>query len=211
MVLDFGELHLANFVGPLRRPPVVASGAFLIVGLAIAANALYLQPRPHPAPLFATRGHTEPPVVQRSDDLVLAVQSALRRTGYYSGALDGLSGPQTEAAILAFEAAAGRPQTGRASLDLLAAIKGVKADDASSLAELAGGEREEPKPDAQVAAVQHALAISAYGPVEADGFLGPETRDAIIRFQQDHGLAPTGEVSDALILELRAAGALQEE
>ena len=59
--------------------------------------------------------------------------------------------------------------------------------------------------------MQHALAISAYGPLRMDGFLGPQTHDAIRRFQQDHGLQPTGEITDALIVELRAAGALTDE
>jgi peptidoglycan hydrolase-like protein with peptidoglycan-binding domain len=61
-----------------------------------------------------------------------------------------------------------------------------------------------------VAAVQRALAISAYGPLREDGILGPDTREAIIRFERDRGLPPTGEVSDRLIMELRAAGALED-
>ncbi|MGH6925505.1 MAG: peptidoglycan-binding domain-containing protein [Propylenella sp.] len=179
---------------------------------AIAANALFLQQRPHPAPLVATREAAVELSVQRSDDLVLAVQSTLRRIGYYSGPLDGVAGPQTEAAILAFEAAAGRRQTGEASLEILKALRAASASDATSLVELAeGGEAEAPAPDARVAAVQRALSIAAYGPLLADGVFGPQTRDAIVRFQQDRGLPPTGEISDALIVEMRAAGALQEE
>jgi peptidoglycan hydrolase-like protein with peptidoglycan-binding domain len=123
-----------------------------------------------------------------------------------------VAGPQTQAAISAFEVEAGRPGTGKASLDLLAAIKAARASDTNSLAELAAGlEEEPPAPDRRVAAIQHALAISAYGPLQADGIFGPETQEAILRFQRDHGLAPTGEISDALVVELRAAGALEDE
>jgi peptidoglycan hydrolase-like protein with peptidoglycan-binding domain len=56
--------------------------------------------------------------------------------------------------------------------------------------------------------VQEALAKAAYGPLLADGLLGQQTRVAIERFQRDRDLPVTGEINDALILELRAAGAL---
>ncbi len=62
--------------------------------------------------------------------------------------------------------------------------------------------------DPDIAAVQEALANAAYGPLLADGLLGQQTRDAIERFQRDRNLPVTGEINDALILELRAAGAL---
>jgi peptidoglycan hydrolase-like protein with peptidoglycan-binding domain len=198
----------------LRRPTALLAVSLAIVATAIATNALFLQPRPHPAPLVTTRDVSEPKVqqLQRSDDLVLAVQSALRRVGYYSGSLDGLAGPQTEAAIRTFERANGLLQTGVASLELLAKIRAAKAGEAASLAELAAGRETQPaQPDSRVAAVQHALAIAAYGPLQTDGVFGPETREAIIRFQRDHDLSPTGEISDALIVELRAVGALQDK
>ena len=63
-------------------------------------------------------------------------------------------------------------------------------------------------PDSTVAAVQDALARAAYGPLVADGVAGPATRDAVMRFQRDHDLPVTGEITDALVVELRAAGAL---
>lgn len=224
MVLGFGSLRAGDIASLLRRPPVLFAGSFLIVGGVIATNALYMQPRRHPAPLIITREavHEPQPQSRRADDLVLAVQAALRRVGYYSGSLDGMAGPQTRAAILAFEAATNRPQTGVASLDLLASIDRAEASDMASLSELAGTTGSLPSaepaplapapatPDPKVAAVQHALAISAYGPVEADGFFGPETEQAIVRFQRDHGLAPTGKISDGLMVELRAVGALEE-
>ena len=65
--------------------------------------------------------------------------------------------------------------------------------------------------DAQVAAIQRALSIAAYGPLVADGVFGAATRDAIVRFQKDRGLPETGEISDTLVVELRAAGALTDE
>jgi Putative peptidoglycan binding domain len=49
------------------------------------------------------------------------------------------------------------------------------------------------------AQVQEALAQQGYyyGPI--DGVLGPETRDAILRFQADHGLATTAAIDEATL------------
>jgi peptidoglycan hydrolase-like protein with peptidoglycan-binding domain len=216
-VADALRSRLASLFALLGRPSWALAASGLLVGAAIVTNALYMQPRPHPAPLVSTRHLeaaspvAEEPKAQRSNDLVLAVQSALRRTGHYGGPLDGLAGPQTREAILAFEAEADRPATGEASLELLAAIKAAKASDTGALEELAvGGQGGQPEPDSRVAAVQHALSIAAYGPLQADGVFGPQTREAILRFQRDHSLTPTGDISDGLMVELRAAGALEE-
>ena len=224
-------MRLDHLTAILSRPATLLTGSFLLVAGAIVTNALFLQPQRHPAPFMVTRAAPGPaampapattalaetPAAQRADDLVLAVQSALRRLGYYAGPLDGIAGPQTEAAITRFQADTGAPATGRASLELIAALSAARESDAASLAEIAAGEGAAagedlapPEPDARVAAVQHALAISAYGPLSADGFMGPETEEAILRFQRDRGLAPTGEISDALVLELRSMGALQD-
>lgn len=202
----------------LQRPGVRATLAFLAVATAIATNALFFQPRHHPAPLLATRGVAEPEPV-KGDALVRSVQVALARAGLYAGDIDGIAGPQTEAAIESFEKSAGREPTGEASVDLLAAILSAEApartgsttqtaattDDA--IAETAQGE---PTADPLVASVQSALALSAYGPLNADGVVGPDTRAAIMRFQRDHSLPVTGEISDGLIVELRATGAMRD-
>lgn len=45
-----------------------------------------------------------------------------------------------------------------------------------------------------VAAAQNALARMGYGPLQADGVMGPKTRQAIQRFQQDSGLTVTSEL-----------------
>lgn len=72
----------------------------------------------------------DPAVAGRSNngpqrDLVAEVQRQLLRRGLYSGADDGLIGPQTSAAILFFQETEGLPQTGEATPELLAALKGA--------------------------------------------------------------------------------------
>ena len=209
-------------IAQLRHPRTLAGAGFLAVCTVIAVNALFLQTGPHPTPFFATRvaARSEPP---KSDDLVRAVQDALKQVGYYSGPLDGIMGPRTHAAITVFEVKTGRNETGEASWELLKAIENTdrldlaparlpeKPEPASSAEQrTAADEGPAPAPDVLLATIQKALADAAYGPVEADGFMGPRTHDAIMRFQRDHNLPVTGEVSDALVIELRAAGALDD-
>ena len=207
----------------LRRPQTLAGAALLAVGAGISANALYLQPGPHPAPFFTTHAQSASHAGQ-PDELVRAVQDALKQIGYYSGPLDGIAGPQTQSAIEAFEAQSGREPTGEPTLELLAMIQAARRPDLSPVptqmassepeseaSETSAGVPQMPQPDPLVASIQDALARSAYGPLVADGVAGPDTHEAIKRFQRDHNLPVTGEVSDALIIELRAAGALDGE
>jgi peptidoglycan hydrolase-like protein with peptidoglycan-binding domain len=212
-------------IAQLRHPRTLAGAGFVAVCTIIAMNALFLQPRPHPTPFFSTRvaTHAEPP---KTDDLVRAVQDALKQVGYYSGPLDGIMGPRTRAAIIVFQGKTGRAETGETSWDLLSAIKNADQFDLAPARprdaqqavhpitdpqlDRAAARQPAQVPDPLGATIQGALARAAYGPVEADGFMGPQTRDAIRRFQRDHNLAVTGEVSDALVIELRAAGALDD-
>ena len=216
----------ASAIAQLRHPRTLAGAGFIAVCAVIAINALFLQARPHPTPFFSTRitTHLEP---QKPDDLVRAVQDALKQVGYYSGPLDGIMGPRTHAAITVFEGKTGREETGEASWELLTVIQNTDRFDlaparlpetlpaaepvsSSALPQLPAEQHAAPASDPLVAAIQKALARAAYGPVEVDGFIGPQTHDAIMRFQRDHNLPITGDVSDALVIELRAAGALDD-
>jgi peptidoglycan hydrolase-like protein with peptidoglycan-binding domain len=218
---DIGLFALAR----LKRPRAIAGMAFLAVGAGIFANALFLQVGPHPAPFFFTR-ELERAQPGQPDELVRGVQDALLQLGYYSGPLDGLAGPETQLAIKAFREQSGVEGTEEVSLELLSEIRSSRRPDLSPVAtrvespveqsrqatqitaEPGAPAQEPPKPDGGVAAVQEALARSAYGPLIVDGVAGQETREAIMRFQKDHNLPVTGEVSDSLVVELRAIGAL---
>lgn len=216
--------RLRSAIAQLRHPRTLAGAGFIAVCAVIAINALFLQTGPHPTPFFSTRitTHSEP---QKPDDLVRAVQDALKEVGYYSGPLDGIMGRRTHAAITVFEGKTGREETGEASWELLTSIKNTDRFDlaparlpaehpapqsavASKQSMPPVAEPAPPASDPLLATIQKALAQAAYGPVEIDGFMGPQTHDAIMRFQRDHNLPVTGEVTDALVVELRSAGAL---
>ena len=209
-----------RLLAPLKSRAAMVSSGFLLIGAGIVANALYLQPGRHPAPLFAPRGSAQEATEQarpQPDLLVQAVQAELRNAGLYDGPVDGIAGPRTQAAILAFEYRTGRDTIGRATPDILAAIqaeadaaRGGTTEPRQPSAAIAEPVADEPAPaDPQVAAVQAALSRAAYGPLNVDGVFGPQTSEAIKRFQRDHGLAETGRIDDTLIVEMTAAGAFE--
>jgi hypothetical protein len=59
-----------------------------------------------------------------------------------------------------------------------------------------------------VTLIQRALAQNGYDPGPADGLMGMRTRQAIRKFQQDHGLKVDGESSVALLAALTGTGQL---
>lgn len=134
-----------------------ALGGIVVFGVVfsfIAANALWYQPRRHPAPFLATRAaldqkqvasadevsepgvtvfrieresHETPADKPKPSDLVRRIQLGLAARGLYDGPADGLTGPKTEAAILFFEQTEGMDETGEASDAILARLDAVAA------------------------------------------------------------------------------------
>ncbi len=54
--------------------------------------------------------------------MVVRVQAALMRRGFYNGDIDGLLGPNTRAAIIEFQKSHGLPQTGRMDIETLSGL-----------------------------------------------------------------------------------------
>jgi len=71
--------------------------------------------------------YTEPEVMDYSVDLsvdtLLAVQDVLARAGYYAGPIDGIIGPGTRAAIIAYQEDFGLPVTGHVDTPLLQSMR----------------------------------------------------------------------------------------
>ena len=59
-------------------------------------------------------------------------------------------------------------------------------------------------PSQRVMAVQRALADFGYGQVRPTGVAGPDTKAAIEKFERDHHLPVTGQISDRLLRDLGA-------
>jgi len=125
-----------------RNPLDVAGIVLLLVAAgAILANALYRQPGPHPAPIFAVKPRPVAtdvvallprarPATAKSDaaphpraDLLVEIQRELIKRGLFEGAADGLLGPKTDAAIRDFETLANLKVTGEPSEELLRTLQ----------------------------------------------------------------------------------------
>jgi peptidoglycan hydrolase-like protein with peptidoglycan-binding domain len=193
---------------------------------AIVTNALFLQKGPHPAPIFATR-----PLLQHEVALVPRLQSApltpvaelgnqgrlqlitniqreLTRKGFYDGPADGIWGAKTDTAVRDFIQVAGLKANPEASDSLLRSIAASNVKPAS-----AGAASTAPSADAiakliapskRVTAVQRALADFGYGQIKPTGVVDPETRAAVEKFERDHRLPITGQISDRFVRDLVA-------
>jgi peptidoglycan hydrolase-like protein with peptidoglycan-binding domain len=193
-----------------------------IVIFAIVTNALFLQKGPHPAPIFAARPLLEketaftPRVATPSHSdlgaqarvqLVSNIQKELARKGFYDGPADGIWGAKTDAAVRDFLQAAGSKVSPEANESLLRAVSNYVAKPPAGA--VASTPPADPiarliAPSNRIMAAQRALADFGYGQIKATGVYDPETRSAIEKFERDHHLPVTGQMSDRLMRELGA-------
>jgi peptidoglycan hydrolase-like protein with peptidoglycan-binding domain len=225
---DFGVA--SRLAGAVSRHPREFVGVVMATSavFAIFINALYLQNGPHPAPIFSTRPlqavetpslPSRPPVAQSASvpdstaqsrtRLVSDIQRELGRRGYYDGAVDGIWGAKTDAAARDFVQAASVTVSPEASDGLLRAIVSSNAKAQTGRAVSAEPLRNDPiaeliAPSKRVLAIQRALADFGYGQFKPSGNFDVDTRTAIEKFERDHRLPVTGEMSDQFVRELAA-------
>ena len=154
------------------------------------------------------RGST---VTLRYDATVESVQRELAASGLYSGKVDGVFGQRTKIAIVAYQRSNGLDETGFASPELIEHIRYTRRiAEAVNMTDSAPvrPQRLPPLKAADtVTRVQVGLAELGYEPGAINGQLGQETRNAILRFEHDRGIAPTGDISPTLIVELEKMSA----
>lgn len=123
-------------------------------------------------------------------DAVARLQRALVTLGWLAAedlaGGEGRFGPRTRAALQAFQSASGVPSTGFYGELSAAALSRTLAARAAPSADLFPGTT-----SAAVTQLQEALRQRGYMAV-VTGYFGPVTRDAVQRFQRDHGITPTG-------------------
>ncbi len=152
--------------------------------LTIFINALFLQHGPHPAPIFATA----PKAAQILPPRVAAALAA-------QPVAAPMIAPRTvapAASPVAEPLPRPRPLAGATKT---ATVKEIPHDD--PIAELLS-------PGKRVLAVQRALADFGYGQIKPTGVVGPETQNAIEKFERDHKMPVTGQISDRLTQGLAA-------
>jgi peptidoglycan hydrolase-like protein with peptidoglycan-binding domain len=233
---------------------VVAAAAAMT---AIVVNGLFLQPGPHPAPLFSVKSPvalTDPtgaiamprprpvatvaggrdaapaqapvPAARTRGEIVTDIQRELARRGFYDGAVDGIYGARTDAALREFEQASGVKTGGETSEATLQAILRAPAKPRTPLPQpaprrdpiadlIAPAAQPAPAPvsasppaaptsSRQLVAVQRVLGDFGYGQVRPSGVFDGDTRAAIERFERSRNMPVTGQVSDRLVRELGA-------
>lgn len=198
---------------PRRISDTIALAVLTAAGLAVVVNAVAFQqspsssldtilrdtqtnvaPNPQPRPSDAP--------VRNMNDLIQNIQRELSVRGYYNGAVDGVPGPRTEQAIRDFQKGKGGQNTLEPSDSLLNQIKRtpVKSDITGSINVPLEGERK----SLRVLALQRALARLGYGPIRMSGTFGPDTKEAIERFERDWLMPVTGLMTENLFVKLAA-------
>ena len=131
-----------------------------------------------------------------------ALQQNLAAAGYYTGAVDGVYGPETVAAVEDLQKANGLPVTGTVDKATAEALQ-------AELVALGGAAAQESV--ATTAAVQQTLKLVGFWDGPVDGTWTPELTEAVKAFQIELGVEPTGSVDAATIgaFEKALADALQ--
>ena len=148
--------------------------------------------------LIVTPPGSDPRVTTRE------LQAALASKGYATGGTDGIAGPVTQAAILAYEIDNGLPLTAEPTDALLQTVKEGRRGPATNAA-LAPG----PKAEALIRSVQAALSKLGYKVGRVDGHLGEATIAAIRDFEKQQAMPDSGRISGDLVTRLSRLSAPQ--
>ncbi|MEY9854216.1 murein L,D-transpeptidase YcbB/YkuD [Leifsonia sp. EB41] len=127
---------------------------------------------------------------------VTTLQQDLAAAGYYTGAIDGVYGPQTVAAVEALQKESGLPVTGAVDKATAAALQAKL---------LAVGGAAAQQDTATTAAVQQTLKLAGFWDGPVDGVWTPALADALKSFQAKLGVEQTGAVDAATISALEKA------
>ncbi len=193
----------------LQNPKDTFAGfiAFAVVS-AIVANALVMQTGRHPAPMFGT-------VINLPAPPSVALSSPLPRPRPLAADSLPLEPKPMEfrpAESKTVEKAPEKPAEPTASTRSDPLTNLVKVTTSASPSQSVVATRPPAAIPAQqssatrrVAAVQRALSEYGYGQLKVTGAIGPETQTAIQKFEREHRMPVTGQVSDRLLHELSAA------
>jgi hypothetical protein len=153
----------------------------------ICANALFLQPGPHPAPILARSSAPPPRVVTLAAPLSPA--PILQPTRF----------EPVQSAVLP----PARPQAAPpvAKPKVAAAPEPVRQDPIAQLL----------TPTKRITAVQRILTTYGYGQIKPTGVLDNATEDAIRKFETSRKMPVTGQISEQLVRALSAMSGQQIE
>jgi peptidoglycan hydrolase-like protein with peptidoglycan-binding domain len=128
-----------------------------------------------------------------SSESVVNLQKLLADRGFYHSDIDGISGSQTEAAILSAQNFYGLTQDGIAGPATIAALEADSGTPTKPVSD-----------NSDVTSLQKLLAARGFYGGEIDGISGSETEAAILSAQKFYGLAQDGVAGSATIAALEA-------
>ena len=170
-------------VDDMKILPRLAIGMVLATSLGTGAIA-------QTAPSLAYVQPVPPSAVQ-------AVQEHLRSAGSYTGAVDGVWGPDSVTALQRFQATHQLQMTGQLNQ---ATATALGLDPAALIgtqqASIPAGETLRPS---AVRAIQERLRSLGFYTGGVDGVWGQSTQTSIQRFQQNRGLQPNGQLNPATV------------
>jgi hypothetical protein len=214
----------------LRSPKDTIAGliAFAAVS-AIIANALFLQAGRHPAPMF---GSLAIPAAALTPANPLPRPRPVEADGTLleprPTEIKPAESKATESKPSESKASESKPSESKASESKASESKAADPKSTDSIAHLVKSTAAAPtassnvarppvpvptvsRGDAgqnigsrRVAAVQRVLTEYGYGQLKATGTIGSDTQAAIQKFERDHKMPPTGQMSDRLVRELTA-------
>ena len=149
-----------------------------------------------------------------SDKSLLAIQDLLAKRGFYNGAIDGIKGARTSAAIVAAQKAYGLTPDGIAGSQTLAALQkdAVKSDSAKPSSNSSANQTTKPASsvnDDGIANLQNLLADRGFYTGPITGVLGTKTKEAIITAQRAYGLSADGVAGSRTIAALESGSPRQ--
>ncbi len=181
-----------------------------------SVKLLAVQPKSIPTPASGDSARQKIYSGPQKSELIEAVQKALVQTGDFKSAIDGLNGPVTRSAIMAYQARHALEQTGEASRSLLDSIlqdspEIVSAAPKKSIASLVEDSSATSQYDpALVQMIQKGITNVGVANIEADGIFGKQTEAAIMDFQRRNKLAVTGRPEPTVLQKLINLGALSQ-
>lgn len=195
VLAGFGRIGAVLWGATCRRPLDALAVVVATVGAtAILVNALFLQARPHPAPLLSG---TSRPVATNAVAVPAPPPVRMQKPP--------ADVPTRSVAPAAHPAAVmppSRPAVPSAAQPTTTATLPPRAAEKSHV--VAAPAARPGAPSRRVLAVQRALGDFGYGQVKPTGVLGAETKSAIERFERERKLPVTGQISDRLLRELAA-------
>ncbi|MBD2186579.1 peptidoglycan-binding domain-containing protein [Pseudanabaena mucicola] len=148
-----------------------------------------------------------------TDKDVAAVQQLLAKRGFYQGAIDGIRGKQTDAAIVAAQKAYGLTVDGIAGSQTIAALeKDAKVATPAATTTNQAAKNAQPvkdNTDNNITNLQNLLTDRGFynGPIS--GILGARTREAIVAAQKAYGLTADGIAGPRTIAALESGSPKQ--